>query len=117
MGRTLLAHASPQKQREAIDACAEDPTAKQAVTAQAKLIEELERIRVKGFAIADQLRVEGQRCVAAPLRSSSNEVIAAVEVAAAKSAFSRAQTIERLAPLVVASAAEISAHLGYSSSE
>jgi IclR family pca regulon transcriptional regulator len=118
MGRTLLAHASPQEQREAIDACAEDPTAKEAVTAQDKqLIEELERIREKGFAIADQLRVEGQRCVAAPLRSSSNEVIAAVEVAAAKSAFSRAQAIERLAPLVVASAAEISAQLGYASSE
>ncbi len=113
MGRMLLAHLSPQEQRKAIDAGAEDPASKEAGRERERLLQELGRIHEKGFAIADQLHVAGQRCVAAPLRSRSSEVIAAVEVAAAKSRFSRAQAIERLAPLVVASAAEMSAQLGY----
>ena len=112
MGKTLLAHLPRNEQSKAIDAVAENPATEDA-EAQERLLEELERIREKGFAIADQLHVAGQRCVAAPLRSRSGEVIAAVEVAAAKSLFSRAQAIERLAPLVVASAAEMSAQLGY----
>jgi IclR family transcriptional regulator, pca regulon regulatory protein len=117
MGRTLLAHLSRQEQCEAIDASAEDPTSQEAIAAREKLIDELERIREKGFAIADQVHVKGQKCVAAPLRSRATDVIAAVEVAAAKSAFSRAQVLERLVPLVVASAEEMSAYLGYAPSE
>jgi IclR family pca regulon transcriptional regulator len=117
MGRTLLAHLSRQEQCEAIDASAEDPTSQEAIAAREKLIDELERIREKGFTIADQVHVKGQKCVAAPLRSRATDVIAAVEVAAAKSAFSRAQVLERLVPLVVASAEEMSAYLGYAPSE
>jgi IclR family transcriptional regulator, pca regulon regulatory protein len=117
MGRMLLAHVSRQEQREAIDASAGDTTSPEAGTAREKLLEELGRIREKGFAIADQVHVEGQRCVAAPLRSRAPGVIAAVEVAATKSAFSRGEVLERLAPLVVASAEEMSAHLGYTPSD
>jgi IclR family pca regulon transcriptional regulator len=117
MGRTLLAHASPEEQREAIDATTENPTSQTASAAREKQIDELRRIGQKGFAIADQIHVEGQRCVAAPLRLTANEVIAAVEVAAVKAAFSHAEVLERLVPLVVASAAEISAQLGYVPSE
>jgi DNA-binding IclR family transcriptional regulator len=69
----------------------------------------------KGFAITDQLHVKGQLCLAAPIRSSSGEVIAAVDVAALKSRYSRAQARERLAPLVVTSAAEMSTQLGFAS--
>jgi IclR family transcriptional regulator, pca regulon regulatory protein len=113
MGRVLLAHVSREEQCEAIDASAKQSVSQKAISAQDKLIGELERIRERGFAIADQVHVEGQRCVAAPLMSRAGEVIGAVELAAAKSAFSRTQVLERLVPLVMASAAEMSAHLGY----
>jgi IclR family pca regulon transcriptional regulator len=115
MGKTLLAHLPNQERSKAIDADAEDAASEEAAKTQTQLLEELERIREKGFAIADQVHVTGQRCIAAPLRSRSGEVIGAVEVAAAKSLFSRARAIEHLAPLVVASAAEMSAQLGYAS--
>jgi IclR family transcriptional regulator, pca regulon regulatory protein len=113
MGRMLLAHLPREEQCRAIDAGAEGPASKETVKTRERLLEELERIREKGFAIADQLHVAGQRCVAAPLRSRADEVIAAVDVAAAKSLFNRAQAIEQLVPLVVASAAEMSVQLGY----
>lgn len=113
MGRTLLAYLSPEDQREVIDVAVEDAASKTGKGAREKLIDELRRIRQKGFAIADQVHVEGQTCVAAPLRSREGEVIAAVEVAAVKSVFSRSEVLERLVPMVVASAEKISKQLGF----
>ncbi len=113
MGRVLLAHMSHQEQCDAIDAYAERPSSADALAAREKLIAELHGIRQKGIAIAEQLRVEGQRCVAAPVMSKSAEVVAAVDVAVSKSSLSRAQLLEQMAPLVVACAEQISAQLGY----
>jgi IclR family pca regulon transcriptional regulator len=115
MGRVLLAYRTPEEQREAIDASIEEVQSPEAADSREKLLEELERIHEKGFVVAEHVRVKGQRCVAAPLRNRSDEVIGAVDVAAPKPTFSRAQTLDRLAPLVVASAEEMSAHLGYTS--
>ena len=117
MGRVLLAHTSHQEQSDAIDAYAERPDSADALAAREKLIGELDSIRQKGIAIADQVRIDGQRCVAVPVMSKSAEVVAAVDVAADKSSFSRAQLLERLAPLVVECAEQMSAHLGYTLAE
>jgi IclR family pca regulon transcriptional regulator len=113
MGRTLLAHASPEEQREAIDAAVENGASQAWEGTREGLTDELRKVSQKGFAIADQVHVEGQMCVAAPLKSRGGEVIAAVEVAAVKSVFSRQEVLERLVPLVVASAAETSKRLGW----
>jgi IclR family pca regulon transcriptional regulator len=113
MGRALLAHRTPEQQREAIDASIEDARSPEAIRAREKLLDEFERIRERDFVLAEQVHVKGQRCVAAPLRSRSDEVIGAVDVAAPKLTFSRAQTLEQLVPLVAASAEEMSVHLGY----
>ena len=117
IGRVLLAHTSRQEQSDAIDAYAEHPDSPDALAAREKLIGELDGIRQKGIAIADQVRVDGQRCVAAPVMSKSAEVVAAVDVAANKSSFSRAQLLEQLVPLVVGCAEQMSAHLGYTPAE
>jgi IclR family pca regulon transcriptional regulator len=112
-GRLLLAYLSPVEQRRAIDANAEHPASPESAV---QPIDELEGIREKGFAIADQLHVEGQQCVAVPLRSSSSEVVGAVEAATAKTSMSQAQTLARLLPLLIAGAERMSAHLGYTPS-
>lgn len=113
MGRVLLAALPQEKIREALEA-GSSSTGEGAMSSD-KLVEELKRVGERGFAIADQLHVKGQLCVAAPIRSRSGEVIAAVDVAALKSRFSRAQTREKLVPLVVESAAEMSKQLGFAS--
>jgi IclR family transcriptional regulator, pca regulon regulatory protein len=112
MGRVLLAHRTPEERRKAVEVGVDGPESPERIRAREKLLDELERIGEKDFVLAEQVRVKGQRCVAAPLRGRSGEVIGAIDVAALKLAFSRAQTLERLAPLVVASAEEMSAHLG-----
>jgi IclR family transcriptional regulator, pca regulon regulatory protein len=118
LGKTLLAHLSVHELHEAIgDSAHMSDSGTEKSTPEDQLVEELEQVREKGFAIADQVHVEGQRCVAAPLRSKTNRVVGAVEVATAKSTVSRAEALERLVPLLVASAEEMSAHLGYSPSQ
>ncbi len=117
MGRVLLAQLPHQEQCDAIDAYTERSRSAEALATREKLIAELHGIRQNGIAIADQVRVESQRCVAVPVMSKSAEVIAAVDVAASKSSFSRAQLLEQLAPLVVECAEQISAHLGYKPAE
>lgn len=107
LGRVLLAYLPEPELAEALD---DDPGAPQE---REELTAELEHIRKQGWALADQIHVEGQRCVAAPLRSRSKEVIGALDIAAANSAFRRSQVIEQLVPLLVASAEEISKQLGY----
>ncbi len=109
LGRVLLAHL-PEPE---MDATLDDHAAPPEHAERKELTVELERIREQGWAIADQIHVEGQRCVAAPLRSRAGEVIGALDIAAANSAFRRSQVLERLMPLVVASAEEISKQLGY----
>jgi IclR family transcriptional regulator, pca regulon regulatory protein len=111
MGRVLLAELPEKDRGDAIEnggspIAGEDPS-------KDKLMDDLKRVGEKGFAIADQLHVRGQLCVAAPIFSRSGEAIAAVDVAAPKSRYSKAQAREKLAPLVIASAAEMSAQLGF----
>lgn len=120
MGRMLLAHRSLEKQPETIGAGRGDTDNKADNKATATIAEELrgelEAVHRKGFAIADQVRIDGQICVAAPIRSRSTEVIAAVDVAAPNADFSRDKALEQLMPLVVECAREMSAHLGYAPS-
>ena len=112
MGRVLLAQLSEQERHEAVATTV--PASDNAGSSSTdKLTEELRRVDEKGFAITDQMHVKGQLCVAAPIRSRSGDAIAAVDVAAPKSRFSRTQAREQLAPLVMQSAAEMSAHLGF----
>ncbi|HEV3094857.1 MAG TPA: IclR family transcriptional regulator [Solirubrobacteraceae bacterium] len=105
LGRALLAE---PKRREAIAGCAEHADDLDG------LMSELDRVRSRGIAVADQLRVHGQVCVAAPVRSKSGEAVAAVDVAAAKSDYPAGQARERFGLLVSESAARMSAELGYS---
>jgi DNA-binding IclR family transcriptional regulator len=115
MGRVLLAYCSLEVQREAIEhARGQDPSQEASATAE-ELLEEFGRIRDMKFAIADQVHIKGQRCVAAPIWGRSGEVVGTVDVAAPRTSFSQAQIVKQLAPLVVTSAEKMSAHLGYTS--
>jgi IclR family pca regulon transcriptional regulator len=116
MGRVLLAYRSVADNDAAMSASVSSDEEKD-TTSSEDLPRELETIRRKGFAIADQVRLEGQRCVAAPIRSRSAEVIAAVDLAASNESFSRTRVLEQLMPLVLECAQAMSAHLGYATQD
>lgn len=110
LGRALLAELAEPKRREAIAGGAEQASARDLD----RLMSQLDRVRSRGVAVSDQLRVNGQVCVAAPVRSKPGEAVAAVDIAAAKSDCASGQARKRFGLLVSESAARMSAELGYS---
>ena len=78
----------------------------------AALAVELGRIKHRGYAIDDEEIEEGLRCVGAPVRNYSNDVIAAMSIAGPAFRISRAR-IPFLARAVVDAAERLSAELGY----
>lgn len=78
-----------------------------------RLIEDLDGVRRRGIAVADQLRVQGQICMAAAVHSRSGQAIAAVDIAATKADYSGREARERLGSLLRESAVRMSAELGF----
>ena len=73
---------------------------------------ELATIRARGYAIDDEEIEEGLRCVAAPIRDHTGQVISAISVAAPVQRMSKKQ-VQSSIPSVVAAANAISRRLGY----
>ena len=125
MGMALLAHSAleqrdgmlPEHASEQLRSNEERAQPKEQGQAKAnareKLAQELERIREQEYVLADSARSKDERYVASVIRGRTGEVAGAVDITVPKLTFSWAQTLERLAPLVVASAAEMATQLGY----
>jgi len=88
-------------------------TAKTITTVDA-LIEEVERIRRRGWSVDDEEYEEGLRCIGAPIRDYRNEVIAAVSTSGYASVITR-ERIEEIAGYVAKAARDISQRMGYRS--
>jgi DNA-binding IclR family transcriptional regulator len=76
------------------------------------LRQELATIRARGYAIDDEEIEEGLRCVAAPIRDHTGQVISAISVAAPVQRMSK-KNVQTTIPSVVAAANAISRRLGY----
>lgn len=85
---------------------------KNTITKKNILIEELEDIRNKGYAIDNEEVQTGLCCIAAPIRDYTGRVIAAISVSGLKPVFN-ARRISSLASNVVKSAQYISRDLGH----
>jgi len=77
--------------------------------------EELQKVRKNGFSVDDEEYVQGLLCIAAPVRGSSGEVIAALSVALPKFTNSiEEEKIKKVSGLLVDVACRFSRSLGYS---
>ena len=77
-----------------------------------KLQIDLERVKNQGYAIDDEERELGVRCVTAPVRRAREMVVAALSVSAPASRLPKGSIIQR-SRKVIAAANEISARLGF----
>lgn len=66
-GKAMLAHLPPEKVESVIDEYGLPAHTEHTITAPASLRRELETVRSEGIAFDDQERMEGIRCIAAPL--------------------------------------------------
>lgn len=78
-GKAILSHLPRERVDEIIDRHGLPRVTPQTITSRDELFEELERTRERGFAVDDEERLEGLRCIAAPIRFNS-DVIGAISV-------------------------------------
>lgn len=76
------------------------------------LMAEIERVRNQGYAIDNQERAIGVRCISAPILNRNSLVIAAISISGAAQ-FIPMDRIESLSKIVMNTAANISLELGY----
>ena len=111
IGKALLAHADAETVRRYL----EGPLVRRTpntITDPEALAAELAATRDRGYAIDEIENEEGVRCVAAPIRDHSGEVVAAMSVSAPAYRFA-SDDLPDVAELVVAAAATLSARLGH----
>lgn len=82
------------------------------ITTQAALLAELARVREQGYALDDEERELGVRCVAVPVRDATGQVVAGLSVSAPTSRFAREQ-IGQVAERMTLAAAQASTRLGW----
>lgn len=72
----------------------------------------IDRVRKQGYAVDEQERSIGVRCIAAPIRNPSGSIVAAISISGPTQLIP-AKRIKLLSRLVLNTAAQISAELGY----
>jgi IclR family transcriptional regulator, KDG regulon repressor len=112
LGKAIMAFGSS----DAIDIYLRDGTLKahtpNTITSIRRFREELRAIQIRGYAIDNEEREEGLRCIGAPVHNCDGEVIAAISIAGPAVRILN-ESIPALSSAVMETAARISASLGY----
>jgi len=114
MGKSILAHRPREDVKRILDRHGLPQVTSKTITDRGDLFDELDRIRERGYAVDDEERVQGMRCVAAPITDESDEAIAAVSVSGPKSRMRGEHFEETLPDMVLRSANVIEVNLTYS---
>ncbi|MEP0763725.1 MAG: IclR family transcriptional regulator [Chloroflexota bacterium] len=112
LGKVMLAHMPDSVWQQAVEKHGLYRRTPQTITTPEGLVKELERIRQRGFAIDDHESEQGIRCVAAPIRDYTGQVVAAVSISGPHTRI-RPERDRELGELVCQTARQISASLGY----
>lgn len=79
-GKAILANLPPDRADAILKKHGLPPETDRTITARDALEERLNTVQAKGYAIDDEERLKGTCCVAAPITSNENEVVAAISV-------------------------------------
>ncbi len=112
LGKAILATHTDTKVREIIKRNRLTPFTENTITTYNELLEELEAIRERGYAIDNQECVKDIFCVAAPIYGTSDKPIAAISIAADASSMDTGK-LEKLSVLISENALKISRKLGF----
>jgi len=85
---------------------------KNTITDPAALKRALAEIRKNGYSTDNEEHEDGIRCVAAPIKDLSGEVVAALSISGPSMRFDK-ERVEKLKDIVIEAASEISGRLGY----
>lgn len=113
MGKVLLANLPSSVQDEIVFEVSLKRRATNTITTKKALRAELERVREDGLGPSDEELHDGLIAIAAAVRDSSRDVIAAISLAAHVSMISLEEMTDALGPHLASTADQISARLGY----
>jgi IclR family pca regulon transcriptional regulator len=108
MGKILMAMGPPQKTQSILKALKFKPLTARTIIRLDKFLEELDKVRTKGYAINDEELSIGNRAVAAPIADKHGHAVAAINIAVPTAEYSRSQMEKILAPKVMRTAKQIS---------
>jgi DNA-binding IclR family transcriptional regulator len=112
VGKVLLAALSSEKVTEIIKNKGLCKLTENTITSPEKLQEELEKIQENGFAIDNEECEVGAKCIAAPIRDYTNQVVAAISISGPNARLSE-DRLNELAEVVKDTAYKISENIGY----
>jgi DNA-binding IclR family transcriptional regulator len=112
-GKVLLAHLAPERLAEVLAVAPLTRMTARSITDVEALRTELVKVRARGWSEAVEEREVGVASIAAPVRDSSGEVVAAVSIGAPAVRMGAAQR-KRLAEIVVEAGEAASRRLGWS---
>lgn len=110
-GKVLLAHLDPIRRTALVQERKLERSTRFTITSSAELERELADIRRRGYAEDNQENDEGVRCVAAPVRDHTTQVIAAISVSGPTTRVTK-DRISGLSKQVMSVASQLSAALG-----
>jgi IclR family pca regulon transcriptional regulator len=114
MGRALLSHRPESWLREYIRRTKTKPEAKPFFGKGGKqLLQLLETVRTKRYAINDEDLVIGLRSIATPVWNAEREVVAAINIAVPSARVTVRELVTSFAPMLIETAEKISEALGY----
>ena len=116
MGKVLLADLPPAEIHDVLERTQFAQRGPNTLTAEAALLEELAHVRATGLAVNNEELAYGLRSIAAPVRSQTGEVVAAINLAVHRTMVSFDELLARLGPPLERKAAQISERIGYARS-
>jgi IclR family pca regulon transcriptional regulator len=108
MGKVLMAMGPPQKTQSILKTLEFKSLTARTITRLDKFLEELDRVRKKGYGINDEELSIGNRSVAAPILDEHGYAVAAIHIAVPTTEHSRSQMEKIFALQVIKTAHEIS---------
>jgi len=112
LGKTLLAFQPEKEQSRIIHKIRLLPRTPKTITSKQKLLEELDMVRKRGYALDCQEVEEEVECIGAPIRNHLGHVIAALSISGPQKKIGVPQE-KHFVGHVVKAAAQVSAKLGY----
>ena len=113
LGKAILAYLPEERVEEIIERRGLERMTPRSIGSREELSDALGDVRERGYAIDDGERLEGLRCIAAPVKASTGEVLGSISVSAPASRVSDDDLHGELAELVLSAANVIELNINY----
>lgn len=112
VGKALVAHIAQDHLEGILRKSGMEKRTPKTITSAARLLKELEKVRVQGYAVDDEENNLGARCVAAPVFEGRGSIVASVGLSGTTQQVS-AETMPRILEALKEAAHHISRDMGY----